>query len=69
MKATSTLSLPALYIQGDEDGVNPPAASKQVPEKFDGPFEFIQLVGIGHFPQREAPDEVARHLIGLFAGK
>ena len=67
VKATTSLSLPAIYIQGDADGVNPPAASKQVPEKFSGPFEYFRLQGVGHFPQREAPEVVARHLIGLFA--
>ena len=34
VRATSTLSLPAIYIQGKVDGVNPPSASKAVPAKF-----------------------------------
>jgi pimeloyl-ACP methyl ester carboxylesterase len=67
VKATKTLSLPAIYIQGEADGVNPPAASTQVPGKFSGPFDFVQLTGVGHFPQREAPEEVVRRLVGLFA--
>lgn len=68
VKATKTLSLPAIYIQGALDGVNPPSASKDVPSKFAGPFAFVQLSGVGHFPQRENPDAVSRHLIHLFTG-
>ncbi|WP_267378410.1 MULTISPECIES: alpha/beta fold hydrolase [unclassified Sphingomonas] len=68
VKATPALSLPALYIQGARDGVNPPSASERVPAKFTGPFAFVTLSGVGHFPQREAPDAVARHLIHLFTG-
>ena len=68
VKATKTLSLPAIYIQGAVDGVNPPAAATSVAEKFTGPFEFVELAGVGHFPQREAPVAVAGHLITLFTG-
>ena len=68
VRATSALSLPALYVQGAEDGVNPPSATTAVPDRFDGPFAFVTLAGVGHFPQREHPDAVARHLIHLFTG-
>ena len=66
IKAARTLHLPTLYIQGEVDGVNPPSASASVPEKFSGPFEMVHLPGVGHFPTREAPDAVARHLIRHF---
>ncbi|MCJ2124922.1 alpha/beta fold hydrolase [Methylobacterium sp. J-077] len=66
VKATKTLSTPTLYIQGAVDGVNPPEASKAVPSKFDGPFEFITLDGVGHFAPREAPDAVAAALVRHF---
>ena len=69
VKATETLSLPAIYIQGTADGVNPPAAAKQVPAKFSGPFDYIELPGVGHFLQREAPAEAAAHLVTLFTGE
>ncbi len=68
VKATQTLSLPTIYIQGAEDGVNPPSAAKAVPGKFAGPFAFVTLAGVGHFPQRENPKAVAQHLIKLFTG-
>ena len=38
VKAAKALSAPAIYIQGELDGVNPPEAAKQVPDKFTGPF-------------------------------
>ena len=69
IKATKTLSLPAAYVRGEADGVNPPEASRSVPEKFSGPFAFVQLPGVGHFPQREAPEAVAGHLLELFTGE
>jgi len=68
VKATKSLSLPTVYIQGEVDGVNPPSASKSVPEKFSGPFEMLVLPGVGHFPTREAPDTVAAALIKHFRG-
>lgn len=59
---TKTLELPAMYFQGAEDGVNAPATSEKVHEKFTGPFERIVLQNVGHFPQREDPETVAKNL-------
>lgn len=67
VKVTKTLSLPALVIHGEADGVNPPEAFKDVPEKFSGPFEQIRLPGVGHFPQRQASDSVASHLLSFLS--
>lgn len=68
VKATETLSLPTVYIGGAADGVNPPSATQRTPSKFSGPFAMITMSGVGHFPQRENPDAVARHLTHLFTG-
>jgi pimeloyl-ACP methyl ester carboxylesterase/sugar lactone lactonase YvrE len=68
IRETQTLSLPTTYVQGADDGVNPPSASSTVPAKFAGPFAFVTVPGVGHFAQRENPREVARHLIHLFTG-
>lgn len=68
VKATRTLSLPTLYIHGDADGVNPPSTAEDVRAKFAGPFARIIMTGVGHFPQRENPQAVVRHLLTLFAG-
>ena len=66
VKATKQLSLPAIYFQGEADGVNPPEVSEKVGAKFSGPFERILLPGVGHFPTREAPAEVAARLVAHF---
>ena len=68
VKATGTLSLPALYVQGGVDGVNPPPTSEAVGKKFTGPFERLVLPGVGHFPSREAPAEVGARLATFFRG-
>jgi len=68
VRATETLSLPTLYVQGAVDGVNPPETSATVAEKFTGPFARVTLSGVGHFAQRENPQAVARHLLHLFTG-
>lgn len=68
IRATKTLSLPTLYIQGEADGVSPPNTQETIPPKFTGPFEFVWLPGVGHFPQREAPEKVAGLLVPFFAG-
>jgi pimeloyl-ACP methyl ester carboxylesterase len=67
VEATKTLALPTLYFQGEVDGVNPPATSAKVAEKFTGPFERIVLPGVGHFPTREASHIVAGHLVRHFS--
>jgi pimeloyl-ACP methyl ester carboxylesterase len=66
VKETATLPLPTIYFQGELDGVNPPPTSQTVGEKFTGQFERIVVPGVGHFPTREAPTEVARRLVAHF---
>lgn len=67
VKKTNALALPTIYFQGEEDGVNPPEVSEDLHRKFTGPFERILLQNVGHFPQREDPDAVAREL-SVFLG-
>lgn len=68
VRETKTLSVPTIYVQGDADGVSPPDAPKKVPDKFTGPIEIVELPGVGHFPQREAPQAIADILVSFFAG-
>ncbi len=69
VKATKSLSLPAIFIQGKEDGVTQPKMSKGVYAKFTGWFERILLQNVGHFPQREDPEAVGRELVVFFDGQ
>jgi pimeloyl-ACP methyl ester carboxylesterase len=67
VKASKTLGVPAIYLQGELDGVNPPETSEKVAEKFRGSFERIVVPGVGHFPTPEAPAEVAAQLVRHFS--
>lgn len=62
---TQVLSLPTIIVQGDADGVAPPVALKNIREKFNGAFEFVRLLGVGHFPQRESADTLAALLLSF----
>ena len=65
IKATPQLAVPTMYFQGEVDGVNPPSVTVSMPDKFSD-FEMVKLPGVGHFTQREAPAEVAAHLLRHF---
>jgi pimeloyl-ACP methyl ester carboxylesterase len=66
VKETTTLTIPAIYFQGELDGVNPPETSENLAQKFVGPFQRIVLPGVGHFPMREVPGAVADRLVDHF---
>lgn len=66
LRAPKPLTLPAIYFQGEVDGVNPPPVSAKVAAHFTGAFERIILPGVGHFPTREAPAEIAARLVRHF---
>lgn len=68
IKAMTKLSLPTLFIKGHVDGVTAQDSFAKVPAKFDGPFEMMGLPSVGHFPQREAPAEVADLLVAFLDG-
>lgn len=57
------LGLPTLVLHGEADGVNPQATSAGKEAWFRGAYERRVLPGIGHFPQREAPADVAAALL------
>ena len=53
------LSVPTLVLHGGADTCNHPDSSKGREAFFTGRYERQVLDGIGHFPQREAPQAVA----------
>ena len=67
VRNTRRLAVPTLFIQGEADGVTPPAMSEGMADKFFGPFRRVTLPGVGHFPTREGADAVARDLVGHLA--
>ena len=56
--AVDHLSVPTLMVQGGADTCDPPSESEGLEGHFDA-YRRVVLDGVGHFPQREAPDAVA----------
>jgi pimeloyl-ACP methyl ester carboxylesterase len=61
------LDVPTLVLHGGADGVNGPETSEGKSHYFRGRYERKVLPGIGHFPQREAPAQVAAEFIRFLA--
>ena len=57
------IDVPTLVLHGDADGVSTLASSADRAHFFRGRYERRLLSGVGHFPQREAPDWVAAHVV------
>ena len=65
LQPAPVLDVPTLVLHGAVDGVNPPASSEGKERYFRGRYERRLLAGVGHFPQREAPAEVAAALLAF----
>lgn len=61
------LSVPTLVVHGGADFCNSPESSAGKERWFAGPYRREVLAGVGHFPPREAPAEVARLLLDFLA--
>jgi pimeloyl-ACP methyl ester carboxylesterase len=60
LASIETIGTPTLMIQGDVDRCNSPSESQDQARHFTGPYKRVLLKDVGHFPAREAPDEVAK---------
>jgi pimeloyl-ACP methyl ester carboxylesterase len=60
------LTVPTLMIQGGSDFCDEPAGSAGLEDHFDT-YRRVVLDGVGHFPHREAPDQVAVLLLEHFS--
>ena len=60
LASVETIETPTLMIQGDVDLCNPPSESANQARHFTGPYTRVLLKGVGHFPAREAPEQVAQ---------
>jgi pimeloyl-ACP methyl ester carboxylesterase len=58
-----SISVPTLMIQGGADGVTLAATTAGKDKYFTGGYKRAVLNGVGHFPTREAPDDVNKLLL------
>jgi pimeloyl-ACP methyl ester carboxylesterase len=54
------IATPTLMIQGGDDRCDEPSGSENQERFFTGGYRRVLLDGVGHFPHREAPDQVAQ---------
>ncbi len=59
LRQIETLSTPTLMIQGESDSCDAPKESENREKYFSGEYHRGLLRGVGHFPHREAPQEVS----------
>lgn len=57
------IDVPVLVLHGADDRCIVPESSKNTAAYACAPYRREVLPGVGHFPQREAPDSVAQHLL------
>lgn len=57
--AETRFAMPSLMIAGADDGALDVSRYEDGEVGFTGPYTYVELAGVGHFPQIEAPDEVA----------
>jgi len=59
------IDTPSLTIAGTADGAVDISRFEPARAGFTGPYTFVALEGVGHFPQLEAPDLVADHILSF----
>lgn len=62
-----TINVPTMLLHGEADGVTLLKSTDQTRQYCKARFERHVLPGVGHFPQREDPDLVTRHLLEFLA--
>ena len=62
------IHVPTMLIHGEADGVTLLSSTDQTERFCKAGYRRHVLPGVGHFPQREAPELVSRHLIEFLAG-
>jgi len=65
LAARPTISVPTIALQGEADGVGPPARSENHARFFTGSYERRLLPRVGHNPPQEAPQAVADAVLDL----
>lgn len=60
--AMSSIAAPVLLVHGDVDQLVPVAAARAT-ARLRPEWRYVELAGVGHLPQLQVPDELARHII------
>jgi pimeloyl-ACP methyl ester carboxylesterase len=61
--AAKTIAVPTLVIAGRNDGPAFLGRFEKARSAFTGPYQFIVMDNVGHFPQLEAPDKTADAIV------
>jgi pimeloyl-ACP methyl ester carboxylesterase len=62
-KMEPAVQSPVLQMHGALDPAVLPATARASRRHAAGPYEWVELPEVGHFPQEEAPDAVSQHLV------
>jgi pimeloyl-ACP methyl ester carboxylesterase len=57
------VSVPVLQLHGSADRVIPPRSASRSRRHVVGPYRWVLLEGVGHFPHEESPDHVTAELL------
>lgn len=67
LAARPKISAPTIALQGEADGVMPPAGSEQHAAFFSGPYQRRVLPKMGHNPPQECPQAFANAVLELLS--
>ncbi|GAB3399830.1 alpha/beta hydrolase [Schumannella luteola] len=62
------IEVPTTFFVGTEDGCETLPAARAAASSFANGYDLVELDGVGHFVQREAPDAVAEAIRAALAG-
>lgn len=63
LAAQPLICCPTLVLHGAQDPCNAASSSEGKEHLFNGPYRRELIERCGHFPQREHPEEVSRHVL------
>jgi pimeloyl-ACP methyl ester carboxylesterase len=63
--AAKSITMPALVIVGSEDGPVHAGWFEKARPAFTGSYALVELGGVGHFPQLEAPEQTAEAILNF----
>jgi pimeloyl-ACP methyl ester carboxylesterase len=64
--AMAGVAVPVLLLHGDRDRLVPVAAARDIASRHPA-WRYVELPGVGHVPQLQVPDRVAKEVLGWLA--